>query len=95
METSTFNSADGKYSFTVKTEFLKKCPDYLTMPTFDLMTKFKMNQFLHNTSGPAAVRLKDGRVDYWVEGQIVSPEIGERMAHNYAFGNKILDTINE
>jgi hypothetical protein len=94
-ETHTFVEADKKWQFTVKSEFLKQCATPTEYQTYDLMTKFKLNQYLHNPSGPALRRFKDNYMQYWIDGKLLSKEEGERIEHNYNFNNKLLSEIGE
>lgn len=94
-ELHTFQSGDQRFQFTVKGDFLKKCPTPETVETYELMTKYKLNQFLHNPMGPAITRLKDNFVEYWLDGQLVPKEVGEKIAHNASFQTKLTDVINE
>jgi hypothetical protein len=91
----SFVSGDGKMEFTVKTAFKEKCPDPEKHKIYELMTTFKLNQYLHNPAGPAMVRLKDNRQEYWIDGQILTQEQGAKLCHNFNFKNKLQDTINE
>jgi hypothetical protein len=59
------------------------------------MTKYKISVYFHNPSGPAIHRLKDNVVEYWLEGELLTKEAGEKIAHNFNFKNKLTDTINE
>lgn len=89
----TFKTGDNKFQFTVKAEFLKKCENPTTVSIHDLLTVHKLNQYLHNTSGPAITRLRDNLMEYWVDGQKVSEEEGKRIEHNYKFNNKLMEEI--
>lgn len=94
-ELLTFTTADKRFTLTVKGSFQEKCPDYTTHSTYALMTKYKINQFLHNPKGPAIVRLKDSYLEYWLDGLKVSQEVGEKIAHDYNFNNKFMEVIEE
>lgn len=94
MNTITFRTADGRYNLTVKEEFLTRCPEPTKIDTYKLMTEYKLNQFLHNPKGPAILRLKDNCPEYWINGQRVTKEEGERIEHEYEFGKKMSSIIN-
>ena len=90
-----FKSMDGRFKFVVKGEFLSKCDKPDTIETYELMTKYKLNQYLHNPKGPAIHRLKDDRMEYWINGNMVSKEEGEKIAHDFNFSNKLEELIKE
>lgn len=94
-EISKFQSGDKRFIFTVKSEFLTKCPDYATVNTYELMTKYKLNQYLHNPTGPAIHRVKDDWLEYWIDGQIVSKEVGEKIAHTHQFNEKLVNVLDD
>jgi hypothetical protein len=72
MKTHTFEEKDKKFLLTIKTEFLNQCPDPENYTLWDLLVKFKMNRYLHNSEGPAVVRLKDNFLQYWEQGQFIT-----------------------
>jgi hypothetical protein len=94
-ELFTFKPADQKFLLTVKSEFRNKCPNPEKLDTYELMTRYRLNQFLHNPVGPAIVRLKDNYIEYWLEGQKVSEEVGKRIAHNQEFASKLADIVDD
>ena len=89
----TFESGDHRFRFTVKDDFLKRCPTPETIDVYELMTKYKLNQSLHNPKGPAITRLKDNHSEYWMDGQMVPKEVAEKMIHNNDFATKLLTEI--
>lgn len=91
----SFESQDKRFIFHVKREFLQECAKPHTIDTYDLMTKYKMNQYLHNTTGPAIIRIKDNYQEYWIDGQVVPKELGEKMSHDEEFSNKLLSEISK
>lgn len=94
-EISKFTSGDNRFIFTVKSDFLAKCPDYAKIDTYELMTKYKLNQYLHNPTGPAIQRLKDGFIEYWIDGQVVPKEVGAKIAHTHQFNEKLTSVISD
>lgn len=92
---TSFVTNCGKYKFSVKAEFYKSCPNPTEYSIYDLMTKHKVNQYFHSTSGPALTRLKDMYEEYWVDGMKVSEEEGKRMAHNFKFNDKLMKEIEQ
>lgn len=94
-ELHTFVSSDGRYKFTVKGDFLKKCPEPVKENVYDLMTKYKLNQYLHNPGGPAILRLADGHSDYWIDGVVVTKEEALKIQHSFDFKNEFMKEIQE
>lgn len=88
-ETYTFVTSDNHFTFTVKTEFLKGCANPHEFRAYDLMTQYKVNQYLHNPAGPAIMRNSDKFSEFWLNGRQVSKEEGEKIAHNFKFNNKL------
>lgn len=91
----TFDTVDGRFTMTVKSEFLTRCPNPETLTVYELMTKHKINIYFHNPKGPANIRKKDGYVEYWLDGQVLSKEEGAKIAHNHQFTEKLQDVIND
>lgn len=71
-ETVTFTSIDSRFIFTVEKEFTNICPNYLKVSNVDLFIKFKINRYLHNTNGPAMVRIYDNKDEHWINGKVVT-----------------------
>lgn len=94
-ETITFITKDKKFEFTVKSEFLEKCPNPTEHSQYDLMTKFKANQFLHNPHGAAIHRLKDGFKDYWIDGNHATAEEAKKIEHGAQFKTSFLEETLE
>lgn len=105
-EISTIKLTNGSFTFVVKSEFLKKCVDPKTnvildptaLSVYDLLTIHKINQYFHNPSGPAIHKhLSKGKPvdvkEYWINGQKVSKEEGERIAHNHQFNDKLMNEV--
>lgn len=92
MEIHTFTSICGRFQFTVKGDFIKRC-NVKEFDVYDLMTKHKMVDYLHNPAGPAIVHLKTGRTEYFINGKQLKKEDAEKIAHNYTFNNKMVDKI--
>lgn len=91
----TFLSPCGRLQFVVKDTFLQSCPNPAAHDKYDLFTKFKLASFLHNFSGPAITHLKTGKIEFWLDGKPLSEEESKKMLHDYNFGNKINDKLNE
>lgn len=94
-ESHMFKTSDGKFEISVKSEFLSKVDKPETVDIYELMTKHKMNQFLHNTKGPAILRLKDGNSEYWINGHKLSDEEGKKVAHKNDFNNRLMTMVEE
>lgn len=72
---TTFITADGKFQFTVRTEFVKKHARATeTSDATQLLTEYNMLQYLHNPEGPAIVDLKTGAIDYFVNGRCINQD---------------------
>lgn len=93
-ELHSFTASDGRFEFTVKGEFLQKCSNPHEFDTYDLLTKHKMHNFLHNPGGPALRRVKDDYREYWLNGVKATKEQGEKMEANFKFNNKLQDMVN-
>lgn len=94
-ELHTFKDVNNRFSFTVKSEFLQKCPNPSTQTCYDLFSKFYLLGYIHNPKGPAVINLKTNEDSYWIDGRLIdvdSPEDAKKMRHNYEF-NKKLGTI--
>lgn len=96
-ECTTFEvkGVNSMWEFSVKPDFLKKCANPTQVSVYDLLTVHKMTQYLNNPSGPAIWRKKDDVKEYWIEGQRLSKEEGERIAHNFQFNNKLMDIVSD
>jgi hypothetical protein len=93
-----FRDKDNRFQLSVKSEFLKECPNPETYTIYELHTKFYLIKYLHNEQVPAVVRQKDGKEQFWMNGRCVdidSPEDAKRMRHNYQFNNKLQEAIEE
>jgi len=55
--TYTFNDKDNLFKFTVKKEFLEKCPNPEQQDLESLVVNFDFKNFLHNPLGPAVTYL--------------------------------------
>lgn len=89
-ECYTFEDKEKKFKLSVKTEFLKKCPDPTNHTSYDLNNKFYLFKFLHHPSAPAVIRYNwDGKTDethgniftqdghrlqYWIDGKLMDVE---------------------
>ena len=92
METHTFTSICGRFQFTVKGDFIKKC-DPNEFDVYDLMTKHQMASYLHNPAGPAIVHLHTGMTQYFVNGKQLNKEDAKKIEHSYKFNNKLMERI--
>lgn len=89
------NTKDKRFQFTVKSEFLQDCPNPEEQEAYDLLVKYKINQYLHNPTGPAVIRHKDNFSEYFINGQRASDEVAEKIAHNSSFSKKLGDLVTE
>lgn len=94
-ELHTFFDKKKRFQFTVKKDFLEKCPNPETIADPELFTEYKINLYLHNEKGPAVTRMKDGFVLYWIEGKMLTKEEGERIAHIHDYTTRFNDMIKE
>ena len=67
--THTFISLGNEYQFTVKEEFLNRCPVPENVNVRELITVFKLTHFLENYNGFALIRLRDRICECWVDGK--------------------------
>ena len=77
--------------FVVKAEFAKQYPDYSKMNSMDLFKNTDIQKFLHNPNGPAAQDVKYNKVNYFLDGQLLTPEMEEfkKIKHNEMFNDKM------
>lgn len=92
MKTKTFISNCGKFQFTIKITFQPSTEDN---NVYDLMSKYHMNDYLHNDSGPAIIHLGNGHQEYWLNGKQLTKEESSIMCHNCAFANDLNDILND
>lgn len=93
METKSFIANGNKYQFTVKIEFMKKV-DVTEWSVYELMSKFQMANYLHNSIGPAIIHLDTGHQEFWLNGKQVSEETASKMRHTISFNNDLMDMLN-
>lgn len=93
MKTREFTSKEGKFRFTVMDSFFNSNAQPETLEIYDLLTTGRLLDFLHNPNGPAIIRLRDGRTEYWIEGNKLSSEEAEKMIQIQEFNNKLLGII--
>lgn len=87
--TVTFESVCKSFRFTCKEQFIKKNGEIVIQePVYNLMTSYKLKDYLHNPQGPAIEYLLTGTSSYWINGKSVSQADGEKMAHDYKFHTK-------
>lgn len=68
MSTFTFQDKEKRFILTAKKTFLSVCPNPEEEIIYNLITKYKLNTFLHNLEGPSIVRTDDGSQSFWVDG---------------------------
>jgi hypothetical protein len=96
-DTVTFEK-DG-FRFTIKSEFVKRVPNYLELEVINLLQDQQMGKSLHNPVGPALVALtplKDGTIheQYWLDGKRLDEETAKKIQHNMNFNNNFIESIN-
>lgn len=71
MKSVTFKTIDNNIQFSVKEEFIMKCPDYLNTKVKDLL-KFEIDIYFHNLKGPAIIDFKQNPPleTYWINGKL-------------------------
>lgn len=93
--TVTFQDVEKKYTLTVKSEFLQDCPNPSELTHQDLNIKHNMFKHFHNENGPAIVRHRDNREEYWLNGVCLhtDPEVApgtlEKLLHKIQFNKKL------
>ena len=94
-ELHTFQDSKKNFTFTVKGEFLTKCPNPEEYDSYDLITKFGLPAYIHNPSGPAVHlhHLGPEGLEYWINGKQLSKEEGAKIAHDHNFNNKLHNEI--
>ncbi len=94
----TISDKDNRFVLTVKPEFLEKCPEPSKHTMMELNRDYSCVTYLHNETGPAVHRNKDGREEFWLDGQCISssnPELAERIKHQGKFNTKFDELIGE
>lgn len=97
-DTHTFSFTDpknpqDKYTFTVKSTFLEKCPSPETADPYELETKYSISEYFHNQLGPAMV-YPDKTEEYWVDGRALDEQETEKLKHSIRFNNKLEEIIS-
>jgi hypothetical protein len=93
-ESVTFFDSTGRFQFTVKLEFTRKvCSRPTEYDNYDLITLFKINRYLHNTSGPAIIDTVTKNISWWLNGNKLSKEDAERMVHNSKFHDVLINDV--
>ena len=92
-ELFSFKTADGRFQFTVKGEFVRRCHNPNEYDSYDLMNQFYLSDFLHNPAGPAIIHLGSNIVEYWLNGKKLNDEEGKKISHDYNFNNKLMSDL--
>jgi hypothetical protein len=91
-DTHTFINQN-KFQFTVKLTWYEKLVAIDIKPEeercYDLMVKYKMNNYLHNTIGPAIIVINTGAQSYWIDGKQLTEEDAEKIIHMQNFNNTL------
>lgn len=107
MESYQFNDKGMKFHLSVHPDFLKVCPNPSAYDYKALLEQFNMFAYLHNTTGPAVHRIKDGKEEYWVYERdehgnmkpsrldITDPDAVERIKHAANFKKKLEEVLND
>jgi hypothetical protein len=80
------------FQFSVKTEFLEKCPHPENERVESLFNDFNIALFVHNETGPAFINMVANREEFYLNGKQVDEEMAKKMMHNSNFVQK-LDTL--
>jgi len=85
---------DGEFVFTVKTEFLKTCPEPHKIDEFELLSsgEYRMAEFLHNETGPACIHLPTKQEAFYLDGVECSDDQIKRIKHGHEF-HETLDKV--
>jgi len=83
--------------FVVKAEFAKQYPDYAKMNSMDLFKNTDIQKFLHNPNGPAAQDMKYNKINYFLDGQLLTEDSEEfkKIKHNEMFNDKMDKILSE
>lgn len=77
------------FQWTVKTDFLEKCPNPETKQTEELFNTFNIAGFVHNETGPALINMVADREEFYMNGKEVDAEMAKKMQHNNQFITKL------
>lgn len=94
MEVFTFNDKQNNFQITIKSEYLKTIPNPAEYAFADLLTQHNMSPFLHNPHGPAILVIKNKHEEYWLDGKKVSPEVADKIKHNTAFHEELVEILD-
>lgn len=87
----TFKSSCGIVQFTVKKEFIDHCSNYLGESLYNLSTRYKISDFLHNNVGPAIHYFHNGSGFYFLNGR----QVTQQEIYTIRFHGKIDDILSE
>jgi hypothetical protein len=91
----TFQDKQKRFTLVVKKEFLKVCPNPEKKRIPELFREFNLMIYLHCETGPAVIRHRDNRREYWINGELVEREKAEKMQYDFDFKIQLDDIINE
>lgn len=83
------------FQWSVKTDFLEKCPEPSKKQTEELFNTFNMSGFVHNEVGPALINMVADMEEFYMNGKEVDAEIAKKLKHNNKFVTKFDKLINE
>ena len=109
--TVTFTDKDGLFEFTVKKEFLEKCPNPSEHDLEALTVTFSHQKFLHNPAGsavnyleklPKEVKEKLNSIDetsglkaYWLDGTLLKGEERKKFIHDTQFHTTFHESLKK
>jgi hypothetical protein len=93
--TYTCSSKNNTHTFSVKAAFRDVCANPEKENVYDLASVYKLFSYLHNETGPAITRNKDGYQEFWIDGDRVPKEQSEAMMHNHSFQKKLSEELDK
>ena len=77
--------------YFVKTEYVKKHPNYATLNSLELFKNTDIQNFFHNPNGPAVIDVKHDLKGYFLDGQMILDDSDEmkKIKHNELFNNQM------
>lgn len=83
--------------YFVKTEYVKKHPNYETLNSLELFKNTDIQNFFHNPNGPAVLDLKHDLKSYFIDGQMILDDSEEmkKIKHNEMFNNQMDQLLSD
>jgi len=83
--------------YYVKTEYVKKHPNYGTLNSLELFKNTDIQNFFHNPNGPAVIDNRHNLTGYFLDGQMILDDSDEmkKIKHNEMFNNQMDQLLSD